>query len=73
MSISPEQIKSLIRCCTVTAAVKYSVSDKRPGIVHYMKYHSALSYLGCFIYFLYSDIIEQTLLNIKLNKDLISP
>lgn len=53
--ISPEQIKPLIRRCTLTAVVKYLVLDKRHVIVHYMKYHSALSYLSCFIDFLYSN------------------
>lgn len=85
--ISPEQIKSLIRHCTLTAVLKYLVLDKRHVIVHYMKYHSALSYLSCFIDFLYSnnntsnpisissfpctEVWEVHDLSVKANKDLI--
>lgn len=55
MSVCPEQIKSLIRGCTLIAALKYLLLDKRHVIVHYTRCHSALSYLSSFIYFLCSD------------------
>ena len=48
-NISLEQINSLIRHSTLTAVVKYLVLDKRHVLGHYVKCHSALSYLSCFI------------------------
>lgn len=45
------QTKQAIRQHTQTAVVKYLVLDKRPVTVGY----TALSYLSCFIYFLYRN------------------
>lgn len=63
--ISPEQIKSLIRRCTLTAVVKYLALDKRHVIVHYMKCHSTLSYLSCYIDFLSSNNNTSTPISIS--------